>query len=148
MGIEYVVSACLVGLECSYEGKCKASERVARLVKDGKAIPICPEQLGGLPTPRTSVEIVGGSGEDVLDGKARVVARDHFEATSQFIKGAQEALKLAKLVNVKKAILKSRSPSCGYGKIYDGNFDGELKKGNGVTAALFLREGIEVEAEN
>jgi len=148
MGIEYVVSACLAGLKCNYEGKCKVSERVVRLVKAGKAIPICPEQLGGLPTPRTSVEIVGGSGEDVLDGKARVVARGHFEATSQFIKGAQESLKLAKLVNVKKAILKSKSPSCGCGKIYDGNFKGGLKEGNGVTAALFLREGIEVEAEN
>ncbi len=148
MGIKYVVSACLVGLECSYKGKCKVSERVVGLVKAGKAIPICPEQLGGLPTPRTSVEIVDGFGEDVLDGKARVVARDYFEATSQFIKGAQEALKIAKLAGVKKAILKSKSPSCGYGMIYSGNFDGELKKGNGVTAALFVREGIEVETEN
>ncbi|MDO8886915.1 DUF523 domain-containing protein [Candidatus Oleimmundimicrobium sp.] len=148
MGIEYVVSACLAGLECNYEGKCKTSERVARLVKTGKAIPICPEQLGGLPTPRKFIEIVGGSGEDVLDGKARVIARDYFEVTPQFIKGAQESLKLAKLVNAKKAILKSRSPSCGCGKIYDGNFNGGLKEGNGVTAALFLREGIEVETEN
>ncbi len=145
MGIEYIVSACLVGVKCSYDGKYKVNDRVMQLVKDGKALPICPEQLGGLSTPRKSAEIIGGSGEDVLEGKACVTTEEGVEVTSRFMKGAQESLKLAKLVNAKKAILKSRSPSCGCGKIYDGNFRGELKEGSGVTAALFMREGIEVE---
>lgn len=142
-----LVSACLTGLCCKYNGDSNYNEKVYKLVEIKKAIPFCPEQLGGLPTPRDPSEIVNGDGKDVLSGKAKVINSSNEDVTEKFIKGAKESLKLAKTMGVKKAILKSRSPSCGCGMIYDGTFSGRKKKGNGVTAELFMQNGIEVITE-
>jgi uncharacterized protein YbbK (DUF523 family) len=122
-------------------------EEIQKLIREGKAIPVCPEQLGGLSTPRNPAEIVGGDGEDVLDGKARVMDRTGKDVTEAFIRGAYEALHLAKAVGAKEAILKEKSPSCGSCVIYDGTFQGKKKAGMGVTAALFQRHGIRVYSE-
>lgn len=90
--------------------------------KKGELIPVCPEQLGGLSTPRSNAEIVGGTGIDVLEGKAKVMKEDGAEVTEHFPRGAYEVLNIAKKLQVKKAVLKARSPSCGIRKIYDGTF--------------------------
>jgi uncharacterized protein YbbK (DUF523 family) len=145
-----LVSACLLGLGCKWNGKIKLDKKVAKLTKGETLIPICPEQLGGLPTPRKPCGIFGGKGEDVLDGKAKVLsARDGEDFTKNFIKGAKESLKIAKIFGIKEAILKQGSPSCGFGRTYQ--LDKKLKnrkvEGNGVTAALFKRHGIKVMTE-
>jgi len=143
----YIVSACLAGINCRYDGENKLLRKVQRLVRQGEAIPVCPEQLGGLPTPRLPMEIRDGSGKDVLDGRTGVFTKEGEDVTSQCIKGAHEALKLAKLVGARVAILKARSPSCGCGQVYDGTFTNNLRKGEGVTASLLRREGIEIITE-
>lgn len=117
------------------------------LIEDGKAIAICPEQLGGLPTPRESCEILDGDGHDVLEGRARVLTRSGIDVSSHLIEGARLSLEIAKANRCGTALLKARSPSCGKGFIYDGTFSGELKPGDGVTAALLEREGITVSTE-
>lgn len=142
-----IVSACLAGVNCKYNGRNSFNETVVRLVAEGKAIPVCPEQLGGCTTPRPAVEIAGGTGADVLAGQRKVVSENEEDATAQFIKGAREVLALAQMAGCKKAILKARSPSCGCGKIYDGTFSGKLIQGNGVTAELLLQHGITVRTE-
>jgi len=142
-----LVSACLAGVNCKYNGGNSLDDAVAGLVANGMAIPVCPEQLGGCPTPRLKAEISGGTGADVLDGKCRVIRENGEDATEEFIRGADEALKIAKLACVRKAVLKSRSPSCGCGKIYDGTFSGKLTNGSGVTAELLKRNGIDVITE-
>jgi uncharacterized protein YbbK (DUF523 family) len=103
--------------------------------------PVCPEQLGGLPTPRPPAQIIGGSGEDVLGGTARVLAPDGRDLTAAFLRGARETLLLCRCLGITEAILKGDSPSCGVGRIYRGT---ERVPGNGVTAALLIREGITV----
>ena len=108
-----LVSACLVGINCKYNGGNNYVPEIADLVKQGKAVPLCPEQLGGLPTPRIPVEIKGGSAEDVLKGTAVVIRKDGTDVTSNFIKGAIEVLRFCKDNGIELAILKSRSPSCG-----------------------------------
>lgn len=125
-----------------WNGESKPCQEVIDLVKQGKAIPVCPEQLGGLRTPRIPQEIQNGTGKDVLGGKCRVVNKNREDVTEQFIKGAEEALKIAKLVNAKEFIAKSKSPSCGCGLTYDGTFSGKLIKGDGVTVALLRKNGI------
>lgn len=142
-----IVSACLAGINCKYSGGNSLNKEVQKLVMQGKAIPVCPEQLGGCPTPRVVVEVSGGGGADVLEGKCRVIRKDGEDATAEFIKGAEEALKIALMVGAKKAILKAKSPSCGCGRIYDGTFTGRLIDGNGVAAELFIRNGIDVVTE-
>jgi len=147
-----LISACLIGLNCRYDGKSSnPSSRLRRevnleflieKVRRGDALPVCPEQLGGLPTPRVPAEIVGGTGEDVLSGAAKVCTSDGRNVTSAFLRGARETLYLAKLVNAQHIIFKPRSPSCGCGQIYDGTFTRTLRYGNGVTTALLLREGF------
>ncbi|MDK2902775.1 MAG: hypothetical protein PWP48_1928 [Clostridiales bacterium] len=141
----YIVSACLAGVNCKYNGGHNADPRIKKLIEEGKAIPICPEQLGGLTTPRRPAEIKGGTGSDVLIGKARVIDADGLDVTEAFVKGAQEVLKLARLAKANKAILKAKSPSCGCGFIYDGSFSGKLIEGNGVTAQILIDNGIEIE---
>jgi uncharacterized protein YbbK (DUF523 family) len=143
----YLVSACLLGIKCRYDGGSKYSDNMAELAAGGKVIPACPEQLGGLPTPRNPSEISMGTGADVLDGKCRVITNTRTDVTEHFLKGARETLKLANACGVKKAVLKARSPSCGSGRIYDGSFSGSTIGGNGVTAELLLRNGIEVFTE-
>lgn len=141
----YLVSACLAGANCRYNGTNKLNPQIQKLVSQGKAIPVCPEQLGGLSVPRPPSEIDGGSGEDVLDGKARVIDREGNNVTSAFLSGAREVLKIAQAKNANKAIFKSKSPSCGCGQIYDGKFSQNLVNGNGVATALLIKNGIEVE---
>ena len=142
-----IVSACLAGINCKYNGKNNLDMEIEKLVREGEAIPVCPEQLGGCPTPRPTAEISGGTGAEVLDGKARVVRNNGDDATEEFVRGAEEVLRIAKLSGAKKAVLKSKSPSCGCGIIYDGTFSGKTVEGNGVTAELLLRNGIEVVTE-
>ena len=133
-----LVSACLVGINCKYNGGNNYNKKIFELVKKGEAIPICPEQLGGLQTPRIPSEI------KIIDGKRHVINKEGEDVTQNFEKGAEEVLELAKKLNIKKAILQPRSPSCGVGKIYSGNFNGELIEGNGILAELFIKNGIEV----
>ena len=110
-------------------------------------VPVCPEQLGGLSTPRPPAEIVGGDGADVLDGSASVITVDGEDKTSEFLGGAHQTLEIAKSHNAAHAVLKSKSPSCGCGQIYDGTFSGKLGAGDGVTAVLLRRHGISVMTE-
>lgn len=129
-----LVSACLCGINCKYNGTNNYNEKVFNLVKEGKAIPVCPEQLGGLTTPRIPSEI--------KDNK--VINKDGIDVTDNFIKGANEVLDLCKKLNINKVILKSKSPSCGMGLIYSGNFDDKLVEGNGILTDLLLKNNIEV----
>ncbi|MDK2798468.1 MAG: hypothetical protein PWP27_48 [Clostridiales bacterium] len=143
-----LVSACLCGINCKYNGGNNLNSKILELYNKGKLIPICPEQLGGLPTPRAPREIINGNGLDVLEGKAKILDKDKkIDNTKEFIRGAQNALKISKALNIKKAILKQRSPSCGFGQIYDGSFSGRIIKGNGVTAELLHRNGIQILTE-
>ena len=149
-----LVSACLAGLATTHTGVAKPSGAVMDLVRQGRAILVCPEQLGGLPTPRRPAEIVpgpsgasGASGADVLAGEGRVVDTDGVDVTAAYVRGAREALKLARLAGSKVAILKARSPSCGKDRIHDGTFSGVLRDGTGVTASLLAAEGLEVLSE-
>ena len=142
-----IVSACLAGIDCKYNGGNNLNMQVADLVSKGLAIPVCPEQLGGCPTPRPVTEIAGGTGADVLDGKRNVMRKNGEAVTDRFIKGAEEVLKIARMTGATKAILKSKSPSCGCKEVYDGTFSGKLIGGNGVAAELLMRNGIEVVTE-
>lgn len=139
-----LVSACLCGVNCKYNGKNNLNLYFMELLQEGQVIPVCPEQLGGLPTPRTPAEISGGSGQDVLAGKSRVITRDGLDVTENYIKGANETLKIAQLAGADMVILKSRSPSCGSGCIYDGSFSYKTRNADGVTAALLKENGIRV----
>jgi len=139
-----VISACLVGCHCRYDGETKVVEEYQAMVKRGEAVFVCPEQLGGLSTPRPPARIHGGSGEDVLDGRAKVLTHDGTDVTAEFVRGAEEALDMARLVGATEAILKERSPSCGSALIYG---DHGPFPGNGVTAALLKRHGIQVLSE-
>ncbi len=130
-------SACLLGINCRYDGVEKSNQKVLDLAKKEILIPICPEQLGGLSTPREPAEQQG----------EKVVTKTGKDVTDNFVKGAQQALILAKIYNVKEAILKQKSPSCGCGKIYDGTFRKKLIKGDGVTTALLKKSGISVISE-
>lgn len=140
----YLISSCLAGFDCKYNGKNNANRIFVKMVKQNKAIPFCPEQAGGLSTPRPPSEIRDGDGIDVICGNAKVITVDDEDVTEFFIKGAKETLKLVRLYGIDKAILKSRSPSCGCLNIYDGSFKGVLRKGIGVTSAYLKQNGVEV----
>jgi len=142
-----LVSACLIGMYCRYDGATKKIPLLEKLVDEGKALPICPEQLGELPIPRQRAEIKGGSGEDVLAGRAEVYTKGREKVTREFLLGAKRTLALAKALGVKAVILKAKSPSCGYGTIYSGDFSGKLTSGKGVTSALLEENGIKVFTE-
>ena len=133
-----LVSACLLGASCRYDGKSKPYENVIKLMDKYNLIPFCPEVMGGLPTPRPGSEIVGNN----------VVNEYGEDVTKQYNKGAEEALKIAKLYNCKYAILKEKSPSCGCNKIHNGKFDGGYIDGQGITAKLLIKNGIKVISEN
>ena len=139
----YLVSVCLAGVDCRYNGGNSMNITICELVKQGKAIPICPEKLAGLPTPRVCCEIIIDK-----SGNKKIVNKDGDDFTKQFIEGAEKTLEIAKIIGVEKAILQSRSPSCGYCSIYDGTFSGQLKEGNGFTAELLTKNGIEIYTEN
>ena len=133
-----LVSACLLGLPCRYDGRSKPHPAIVKLSETKTLIPFCPEIYGGLPTPRPPAEIQG----------KRVMNAENMDVTAQYRKGAEEALRLCKMLGCEKAILKANSPSCGCGAIYDGTFTKTLVPGNGITAALLLKEGIKVRTEN
>jgi uncharacterized protein YbbK (DUF523 family) len=140
-------SACLLGINCKFDSHSKTYGRVLNLTKDEVLIPVCPELFGGQSTPRPDAEIVGGTGEDVLNGKARVLDKNGKDVTAQFTRGAEEVLRIAGIYGIKEAILKQRSPSCGSGEISDGTFSRAHRKGDGVTTALLKRNGIKVSSE-
>jgi len=143
-------SACLVGLECCYDGKSnlkRASSALLEEYKISKLIPICPEQLGGLPTPRSGVRISCGDGNNVLDGESRMLTDDGQDVTQQYVKGAYEALKIANDLGINEVVLKQKSPSCGCGYTQGGLDERKMVEGDGVTAALFKRNGISVKTE-
>lgn len=139
--IEYLVSACLCGIPCRHNGKSALDPRAERLVRMGRAIPICPEVLGGLSIPRGGVEITRGDGKDVLSGTALVVSSRGEDMTPLMLRGAFASLKIARKFKIKKAWMKQKSPSCGCGWIKK---RGRLVKGDGVTTALFKMEKIKV----
>ncbi|MDA8170774.1 MAG: DUF523 domain-containing protein [Nitrospiraceae bacterium] len=162
----YLVSACLAGFNTRYDGGNCLDERVRRLVLAGRAVPVCPEQLGGLPTPRPAVEFASGDGADALDGKTKVHMVDnrphpplrsslsHWERvwvretagekadyTGTLVRGARETLRIARLYGIKEAVFKDGSPSCGTSYVCSG---GQKRAGRGITAELLSREGLMV----
>ena len=139
-----LISGCLCGNNPSYNGTIKANAKLRKLVEQGKAIPVCPELLGGLSRPRERSEIYGGTGEQVLLGKCAVITESGKDVTKNFIRGAKKALLIAKKNGIKKAVLKAHSPACGSGLIYDGTFTGRLIKGDGVASALLKKNNIGV----
>lgn len=148
-----LVSGCLAGIKCKYHGGDNLIELVAELVAKGLAIPVCPEELGGLPTPREAVDIEKGTGINALAGQARLISESGSDVTTQFIEGAKKVLQIAQEHNVKLAVLKERSPSCGSTRIYNripncsSAVERELVEGMGVTAALLILNGIKVMSE-
>ena len=144
---QLLVSACLAGYNCTYKGKNKLKISVKKLVNSGKALPVCPEVMGGLTTPRENSEIAGGDGGDVLRKKARVLGASGKDLTSNYLRGAKRVLCLATKHKIRKVILKSKSPACGRGRIYDGSFRHKLKAGDGVLTALLRKHGIKVYTE-
>ena len=143
-----LVSACLLGINCRWKGDSSTNDNVIRLAQLELLIPICPEQLGGLPTPRIRQEIENGDGESVLGGKSRVVNSEGKDVTAQFLRGAEETLRIATMFGVREFIGKAGSPSCGCGSIHDGSFSGKQIPGSGVTAALLHRNGIRLVSED
>ena len=135
-----LISRCLLGAPCRYDGKSKplAAETLQALRARYDLIPVCPEVLGGLPTPRTPSERQG----------SRVVMKTGADVTKEYRRGAEAALQAARENHVCAAVLKERSPSCGKGKIYDGTFTGTLKEGNGVTAEMLINAGFAVYGES
>ncbi|MDD5292003.1 MAG: DUF523 domain-containing protein [Candidatus Omnitrophica bacterium] len=141
---KYIVSACLIGKACFYDGSSRCVPEMKELFDSGVVIALCPEELAGFKAPRPPIEIFAGAGEDVLKGKAYIFNKEGKDVTINIIKGSKEFLKIAQDSGVSQAVLKARSPCCGKGNIYDGTFNGKLRKGNGVTAALLLKNGFEV----
>ncbi len=131
-----IVSACLSGVHCRYDCKAQTRDPIEEMVQKGEAIPVCPEQMGGLSTPRPPAERIGD----------KVISKQGIDVTEQYLRGAEEALRVAKLCGATEALLKSKSPMCGSGKVYDGTFSGALKDGDGVFAELLKQHGIKVTA--
>lgn len=133
-----IVSACLLGTACRYDGKSKVNTQVTDLLQKHTLIPVCAEIFGGLSTPRPPAEIVGN----------RVINSEGRDVTENYVRGANEVLRLARLYDAKIAILKERSPSCGSGRVYDGSFTGTLTDGDGICARLLKENGITVLGES
>ncbi len=133
-----LISACLLGIRCRYNGTDKRDVRIAKLKEKHHLIPVCPEIYGGLPTPRDPSERVGD----------KVMGKNGQDVTEEFVRGAEETLALARLYGCKYAVLKERSPSCGFGEIYDGTFSGALTSGSGVAAELLAQNGVIVLGES
>ena len=142
-----LISACLAGLNVRYNGTNCLDEKIQKLVLENKAVTVCPELMGGFSTPREPAEIVGGNGQDVLDGNATVVESSGRDVTDLYLKGAYATLQKALEVGATYVILKEYSPSCGSAKIYNGEFNGIKLAGEGVTTALLRRNNIVVLSE-
>lgn len=132
-----IVSACLLGCNCKYSGSNNKNETVLKLKEKYELVPVCPEQVGGLSTPRDASEISNG----------KVITNKGKDVTKEFVLGAEKCFQTAIQNNCKKAVLKERSPSCGYKKIYDGTFSSKLKDGNGVFADLLDKNGVKIYGE-
>lgn len=133
-----LISACLLGVRCRYDGASKPHPAVQALMARHTLVPVCPEQLGGLATPRPPAERQGSA----------VRTQSGLDVTEQYRRGAEEALRLCKLFGCEAAVLKERSPSCGHGEVYDGTFSGTLTAGDGVAAELLAAHGIPVYGES
>jgi len=141
------VSACLAGLKVRYNGSHCLDDRIQKLLAEKRAITVCPELLGGFSTPRAPAEIVGGTGEDVLNGDAQVLDMSGRDVTEQYINGAYITLEKAQEIGATVIVLKEYSPSCGSAMIYNGDFKGKKIAGDGVTTALLKRYGLRVISE-
>jgi len=136
-----MVSACLLGVNCRYDGGSCLRPHLIDKLRGVALIPVCPEQLGGLPTPRPRQALVGGDGHDVLAGRARLVNELGHDVTENLVRGAREAVRLARLFGVELAYLKRKSPACGCGLV---DIEGKWSPGDGVTAAALLQQGIRI----
>ncbi len=143
-GSTVLVSACLAGVPCRHDGRDAGIACVKELVQHGAAVPLCPEVLGGMPTPRPTAACVGGDGGAVWRGAARVCTSEGVDVTEAFCAGARAVLEQARRLGIQRAILKERSPSCGVREVW---VEGRVVAGMGVTAALLQAEGIEVISE-
>jgi uncharacterized protein YbbK (DUF523 family) len=145
--MKVLISACLLGFNTRYDGKSKRDRQLLKelLDKGVEFFPLCSEQLGGLPTPREPSEIEEGfSARDVIEGRGRVVTKGGLDVTENFLRGANLVVDFCKEVGITHAILKDKSPSCGYREVYDGRFKGNFKKGRGILAELLEEGGIVV----
>ena len=142
----YIISACLCGVNCKYNGLNNYNEKCNELFISGKAILVCPEQLGGLSTPRVPSELQDNT-LNIIKKNGKILNKDGEDVTENFLKGAREVATIEKKLNIKKAILKEGSPSCGVNYIYDGTFTGNKIKGNGITTELLKALDIEVISE-
>ena len=142
----YLISACLCGVNCKYNGANNYNEKCNKLFISGKAVLICPEQLGGLTTPRVPSELQGNA-KDVIEGKGKVITKEGLDVTMEFIKGAKEVVKIAKKIPVSAAILKEGSPFCGVNFVYDGSFNEKKVKGRGITTEMLNEIGIKTLSE-
>lgn len=133
-----IISACLMGTNCRYDGKGAQIEELEELMEGYSLIPVCPEIFGGLPIPRDPGERIGD----------KVITINGEDVTEFYVKGSEEVVKLARLYGCDLAILKERSPSCGYGTIYDGSFTNKRIKGNGILADALLAEGVRILGES
>ena len=143
-----LVSRCLLGHRVRYDGGASGPfDQLQQWLDEGRIVPLCPEVAGGLPTPRAAAEIPGGQGAHVLDGQASVITTEGEDVSAQFLDGARQALALVQRHGIRVAVLKANSPSCGNLLTYDGTFSGVKVSGEGVTAALLKRHGVQVFSE-
>jgi len=143
-----LVSRCLLGHRVRYDGGANGPfDQLQQWLDEGRVVPLCPEVAGGLPTPREAAEIPGGQGGEVLDGQAAVITTEGEDVSAQFLSGAYQALELVQQHDIRIAVLKANSPSCGNLLTYDGTFSGVKVTGEGVTAALLRRHGVRVFSE-
>ena len=143
-----LVSRCLLGHRVRYDGGASGPfDQLQQWIAEGRVVALCPEVAGGLPTPRAAAEIPGGQGAQVLDGHARVITTEGEDVSAEFLSGAQQALALVQQHAIRIAVLKANSPSCGNLQTYDGTFSGVKVSGEGVTAALLKRHGVQVFSE-
>ena len=140
-----LVSRCLLGHRVRYDGGASGPfDQLQQWLDEGRVVPLCPEVAGGLPTPRAAAEIPGGQGTQVLDGQALVITTEGEDVSAAFLSGAYQALELVQKHGIRIAVLKANSPSCGNVLTYDGTFSGVKVSGEGVTAALLTRHGVQV----
>ncbi|WP_458378790.1 DUF523 domain-containing protein [Pseudomonas chlororaphis] len=143
-----LVSRCLLGHRVRYDGGASGLfDQLASWQAEGRVVALCPEVAGGLPTPRAAAEIPGGQGGEVLDGLAQVITTEGEDVSAEFLSGARQALELVREHGIRIAVLKANSPSCGNLLTYDGSFSGVKVSGEGVTAALLKRAGVQVFSE-
>jgi uncharacterized protein YbbK (DUF523 family) len=143
-----LVSRCLLGHRVRYDGGANGPfDQLQQWLDQGRVVPLCPEVAGGLPTPRAAAEIPGGQGGEVLDGQVSVITTEGADVSAEFLAGAYQALALVQRHGIRIAVLKANSPSCGNLLTYDGTFSGVKVSGEGVTAALLKRHGVQVFSE-